>query len=105
VPAHPMAPAAAPAAPAAAAAAATAVPAWVSAAPELRQKALALLAGPLAGDELAAEYLLLACLSSVRVGVDTVIARQGCVCVKEHECVCWGGGGGKAAEASVLGLC
>jgi hypothetical protein len=72
VPAHPMEPAAAAALPAAApaaAAAAGAVPAWVSAAPDLRQKALGLLAGPLSGDELAAEYLLLTCLSSVRVCV------------------------------------
>ena len=73
VPANPLAPkpspaAAAAGAPAAVPAAAAAAAAWSSAAPELRQQVLSLLSGPLAGDELAAEYLLLTCLSSVRNG-------------------------------------
>jgi hypothetical protein len=63
VPANPLAPKPSPAA-----AAAPAAAAWSSAAPELRQHVLSLLSGPLAGDELAAEYLLLTCLSSVSNG-------------------------------------
>jgi hypothetical protein len=85
VPANPLTPAATPppAADAAAAdpAAAAAAPAWASAAPGLRASVLSLLGGPLAGDELAAEYLLLTCLSSVSVwaAADWVVGME-CMC-------------------------
>jgi len=69
VPANPLTPPAAAAADTAAAdtpAAAAVSPVWCAAAPRLRCEVLSLLGAPLAGDELAAEYLLLTCLSSVR---------------------------------------
>jgi hypothetical protein len=77
IPANPLAPLLAAAA-AADPAAAAAAPAWASAAPGFRQKVLELLGGPLAGDELAAEYLLLTCLSSVSrvVGCDGGMRRS-----------------------------